>query len=138
MATLQYQRIQTYLEKLKLATMIDRLDTISEQTAKDQGSYLDFLEALLDAEVTTRSEKNVALKMRMARFPYHKSLDDFDFSFQRSIDGIRLHGHSGQQQVARPPTFLLGCPDFFASNGLDRFDSGLTTFAAFGDALHAF
>lgn len=86
MDTLQYQRICAHLEKLKLATMIDRLDTISEQTSKDQGSYLDFLEGLLDAEVTTRSEKNVALKLRLARFPYHKSLDDFDFSFQRSID----------------------------------------------------
>jgi DNA replication protein DnaC len=84
--SLQYQRIQSHLEKLHLATIAERLDTISEQTSRAQGSYLDFLEGLLDAEVSTRTEKNVALKLRLARFPYQKHLEDFDFSFQRSID----------------------------------------------------
>lgn len=86
-----YERIQTHLEKLRLPRIGEVLDTVAEQAAKAEWTYLDFLDRLLSAEAEAKYEKGVAMRIRMARFPFQKTLEQFDFSFQPSVDQRKIN-----------------------------------------------
>jgi DNA replication protein DnaC len=49
-------------------------------------SYSDFLEQVLTEEVEAKTSRNVAMRTAMARFPFVKPLESFDFAYQPSID----------------------------------------------------
>jgi len=51
------------------------LDRIIEEAAKANLSYLEFLDRLLEAEVTGFKERRVEQRIRLARFPYLKTID---------------------------------------------------------------
>jgi len=84
--SLAYERVQAHLERLKLKRVAELLDPIAEQATQEKLSYVDFLDRLLEAESVGRAERRLLAKTRLAHFPFIKSLADFDFSFQPSID----------------------------------------------------
>ncbi len=65
--------------------MLD-LPTVLEQAAKPERSYTDFLEDLLSREIHAKGAKYLAMRLAMARFPFQKTLESFEFKFQPSID----------------------------------------------------
>lgn len=78
--------IKTKLRDFKLsgiyANLEDRLSLAKERSL----SYTDFLELLLDDEETSRRTNGYRKRYAKAKFPAHKTLEDFDFNFQPSID----------------------------------------------------
>src|SRR5919205_589164 len=82
----QLTRLQEHLTKLKLVTIQARLETLLQEAGAQEVTYADFLDRLLAEEVAAKSEKYVAMRTVMARFPYRKTLESFDFSFQPSLD----------------------------------------------------
>lgn len=61
------------------------------ETAATQGmTYVDFLLRLLEAEQQARYERYLAARMKLANFPFRKTLADFDFSFQPSLDECQI------------------------------------------------
>src|SRR3972149_6622786 len=83
---LSYERMHLNLKKLRLVTMSEVVDSSLEEAAAEESSYLEFVDRLLDAEVTTRQERTCETKVKMAGFPQRKTIDSFDFSFQPSVD----------------------------------------------------
>ena len=56
------------------------------ETARDQSwDYLEFLAKLLSEEVASRETHGGENRVKAARFPQTKTLDDFDFTHQRSV-----------------------------------------------------
>ncbi len=86
MSTGAYPRVQTQLARLKLTTMAERLDGIAEEAAKHDWTYLDFLDQLLETEMAARFERDVAMKTKLAHFPFVKTLEQFEFAFQPAIN----------------------------------------------------
>ena len=86
MDALTYARVQEHLGKLKLDRMAAVLDRLAEDAAKDDLPYLTFLDRLLEEEVTTRLARSVEMRTKLARFPFLKTLADFDFRFQPAVD----------------------------------------------------
>lgn len=84
--SITYERVHAHLDRLKLKRVADLLDPIAEQATKEKLSYLDFLDRLLEAEAVGRAERRLLAKTRLAHFPFIKTLADFDFAFQPSID----------------------------------------------------
>jgi DNA replication protein DnaC len=84
--SLTYEKVVAHLDRLKLKRVAELLDPVSEQASKESLSYIDFLARLLEAEASSRAERRLLAKTRLAHFPFHKTLADFDFSFQPSID----------------------------------------------------
>jgi DNA replication protein DnaC len=80
------ERVRAGLERLRLSGMVQALGRVCEGASRDSVSYLEFLDRLLEAEQSTRYERNVEVKTRLARLPYHKTMADFDYSFQPSVD----------------------------------------------------
>jgi DNA replication protein DnaC len=62
------------------------LPASTEWAAAKQATYVEFLSRLLDAEVEERYNRYLHTRLSLAHFPYQKTLADFDFRFQPSID----------------------------------------------------
>ena len=61
------------------------LPKLAERARAEEWSYERFAEALLFAEVASRESSGGELRIRAARFPARKTLEEFDFSFARSL-----------------------------------------------------
>ncbi len=86
MSTPQLQRLHGHCHRLRLYRVEAELTTLLEQAAKRDLGYADFLDELLALEVRAKAEKHLAMRTAIARFPFHKTLESFDFKFQPSID----------------------------------------------------
>lgn len=84
------ERVRLELERLRLTRMAEVLDRLCEEASRGEVSYLDFLDQLLQEEQGARYERNVAMKTKLAHLPYHKTMADFDYGFQPSVDKKQL------------------------------------------------
>ncbi len=84
--TAQVERIQEQLQRLRLIRLAAELPALLQDASKKDLAYSDFLEEVLSREIAAKHERLTTMKTAMARFPFQKSLDSFDFKFQPSID----------------------------------------------------
>lgn len=107
MSAVVYERVQSALTRLKLPRMLRSLDALAETAAGQQWTYLEFLDQLLAAEITGRYEREVELKIKLAHFPGVKTLDEFDFSFQPSVNERQVRELATMRFVAHGENVLL-------------------------------
>ena len=86
MNAVQLERIDENLQRLRLFKSRERLEALLQQAAAEELSYADFLDTVLGEEVQAKTAKNVTMRTNLARFPFIKGLDVFDFAYQPSID----------------------------------------------------
>lgn len=86
MLTAQIERIQEQMQRLRLLRLVDDLPALLQEASKKDLAYSDFLEEVLSREIAAKHERHTAMKTAMARFPFQKTLESFDFKFQPSID----------------------------------------------------
>ena len=55
MSDIAYPRVQTHLARLKLPRMAECLDQLSQEAAKHDWTYLEFLDQMLDAPSASRA-----------------------------------------------------------------------------------
>ena len=79
-------RVEERLLKLRLGALAQRLDAILSQAARGEPTYLDFLDQILTEETEAKQKKRVAMGIQIAHFPTVKTLEEFDFKFQPSVD----------------------------------------------------
>jgi DNA replication protein DnaC len=91
MTTPQLTRIDEHLRRLRLHKLRERLEGLLQEASEQELSYADFLDRVFSEEAASKREKQVTMHTRMARFPYIKTLEAFDFSFQPSIDRKKIH-----------------------------------------------
>ena len=80
------ERLQTALNGLGLKAIEARLEGLLEQASKKEPSYADFLDELLSCEVEARRSRYLRARLQLAHLPFVKNFEQFDFSFQPSID----------------------------------------------------
>ena len=83
------------------------VDAVAEEAAKHEWTYLAFLDRLLDLETRLAYERDVAMKTKLAHFPFLKTLDDFDFSFQPSINERQVRELATMRFLAHGENVLL-------------------------------
>jgi len=86
MASLEYQRLAGHLKSLKMSGLMEIVDEAMVLAAKQDTPYLDFLEGIFSEAVRRREERGLERKLKQASFPAAKTIDDFDFNFQPSLD----------------------------------------------------
>jgi DNA replication protein DnaC len=75
-----------YLSRALKAPRIRETAASLAKRAREEGwDYEAYLAAVLSAEVTSRESHGGENRVRFAHFPQVKTLDDFDFAFQRSV-----------------------------------------------------
>lgn len=83
-------RLHTALATLGLTEADAVLEAHLEQAAKDERAYADVLCELLDREVEARRTRYLRTRTRLAHLPFIKTLEQFDFGFQPSIDARQI------------------------------------------------
>jgi len=74
------------LDRMKMEYLAAQLDSLCEQAGKKDLGYREFLSEALSVEWQGRHYKGVEARLRVSRFPWIKTLEQFDFAFQPSID----------------------------------------------------
>ncbi len=97
--------------QLKAPAAARALPKLAERARSEEWSYERFAEALLATEQSSREAHGGQGRIRAARFPARKTLEEFDFSFQRSVKRQVIE-HLGQLDFlhARDNVILLGPP----------------------------
>jgi DNA replication protein DnaC len=78
--------LKHHLKALKLPTMNAECEKIAQRCAADNADHLAFLLQLCGLELIERERKAAERRLKSARFPAHKLLDEFDFSARPSIN----------------------------------------------------
>ena len=102
----------THLSRaLKAPAAARALPKLVERARTEEWSYERFAEALLSTEISSRESSGGRLRIRAARFPSHKTLEEFDFTFQRSVKKQVIE-HLGQLDFlhGKENVVLLGPP----------------------------
>lgn len=103
--------LDNLLEKLRMEHLEAQIDAVCEQAAQKQLDYKAFLAQALEAEWQGRFQKGIEARLRLARFPWLKTLDQFDFDFQPSLDRRQVRELAGMSFVERAHNvILLGPP----------------------------
>lgn len=82
----QFERLTEHLTRLRLFKSRERMEALLQQAATEELSYADFLERVLGEEVASKTAKNISMRTSLARFPFVKTLEAFDFGYQPSLD----------------------------------------------------
>ncbi len=104
-------QLEGLLEKLKMDHLLPQLDSVCEQASKRDLAYKEFLAEALVVEWTGRHLRGVEGRLKQARLPMVKTIEQFDFSFQPSIDRKVIRELSGLGFVDRAENVVfLGPP----------------------------
>lgn len=87
-----YQRLQKNISDLNLHGIEINLDDYLKKVEKKEISVVGALCELTDIEMTLKEERAVHGCVKVANFPYLKTMDDFDFGFQPSINQEEMRG----------------------------------------------
>ena len=70
---------------LKAPSLLASYGRLAERARAESWSHEEFLAACLEREVASRQTHGGENRVRSARFPAYKTLEDFDFNHQRSV-----------------------------------------------------
>ena len=96
---------------LKAPAAARALPKLADRARAEEWSYERFAEALLSTEHASREAHGGEGRIKAARFPARKTLEEFDFTFQRSVKKTLIQ-HLGQLDflAGRENVVLLGPP----------------------------
>ncbi|HZJ29320.1 MAG TPA: IS21-like element helper ATPase IstB [Solirubrobacterales bacterium] len=96
---------------LKAPAAARALPALAERARTESWSHERFLEAVLSSEVASRESHGGEARIKAARFPARKTLEEFDFTFQRSVKRTVVE-HLGQLDFlhGRENVVMLGPP----------------------------
>jgi len=102
--------LSSKLRKLRLGHAASVLEAHHQGAINEKLGYLEFLERLVDDELQTRDHKGLDKRLRTARFPVLKTLEEFDFAFQPSLDVKLIKALADCEFVAKHQTVLFVGP----------------------------
>jgi DNA replication protein DnaC len=81
-----YQQLRGHLASLKLTAIAEALAPALEQAEQTKPSYTQFLTDLFTIEAQAAEQRALGSRLRLAGFPQTKTLEEFDFDAQPTLD----------------------------------------------------
>jgi DNA replication protein DnaC len=104
-------RIRATAAKLGLPHLAEQLGDYVGRADDAKMGYLDFLDLVLEEEHAVREERRIRHALRVSKMPHHKTLDDYDFSYQPELDARKIRDLATLAFVeAKANAALLGPP----------------------------
>lgn len=104
---LQYDRIANACEQLGLQAIPRSWSSIAQHQMSNEGSYADFIEALLNEEIAAKQERTRATLLKFAGLPQVKTLDDYDFKFASGAPKKQIGELTGLSFIERQENIVL-------------------------------
>ena len=83
---LQDATIAQHCKTLRMPTMAAQFNTLAEQAIREKRTHLGYLDALLTVEIEEREKNTVERRIKEARLPRVKTLEEFDFHQSPLVD----------------------------------------------------
>jgi DNA replication protein DnaC len=84
------ERIRRNASELRLSGIAANPDELIDRAEQAKLGYREFLDLVLESEVGVLEGRRYASRLKLAGLPHHKTLDEFDVSFQPELDPKRL------------------------------------------------
>ena len=79
-------QLETQLQRLHLHHIKSHYQAAATTAAEQQSSYVDYLAWLIEGETTLRDNRSIERRIRNARFPVLKTLEEFQWSWPKKIN----------------------------------------------------
>lgn len=108
---LTYDRLEEHLTRLGLWRVKETMSSTLKTAEAESWGYIQLLDRIFDEEIASREERRIKNALKLAGFPFLKTLDAFDFAFQPSLDRGRIMDLAALGFVAsKDNVVLLGPP----------------------------
>ncbi|MGB5758804.1 MAG: IS21-like element helper ATPase IstB [Acidimicrobiales bacterium] len=81
-----YEQIKADLGYLNLNAAQASFATLAEQARLEDWTHIDYLARLVAEQATADRDRRLAARLRYARFPFRRSIEEFDYDFQPGVD----------------------------------------------------
>ena len=106
-----YSRLKNNLSTMKLNEFAAHLDEYMDVIRSGQKTFEEALLEMTDLELEAKAVRVMQNCVRTAGFPYIKTLDDFDFSFQPTLNKAQICGYSDMRFVDNGENLIfIGSP----------------------------
>lgn len=79
------KELQNHFRQLRLSETSEELPQLLREAEKKSWTYLEFLEAITSFELGKRETKSIERRIKWARFPYIKTLGEFEVDEQKAL-----------------------------------------------------
>ncbi len=90
-AALEAATIRQQCKVLRLPSIAAQCAQLAEQALRERRTHLGYLEALLQTELEDREQRLIERRIREARLPRMKTLEEFDFARTPRISAQQIH-----------------------------------------------
>src|SRR2546425_5596942 len=107
----EHASVRQYCKALRMPVIGANFVRLSEQAIKEQRSHIGYLEALLAMEAEERDRHAIQKRIRDAKLPRLKTLEEFDFNQARQIPAAKIRelADGGYIERAEPVVFMGEC-----------------------------
>jgi DNA replication protein DnaC len=108
-AALEAATIRQQCKVLRLPSIAAQCAQLAEQAVRERRTHLGYLEALLQTELEDREQRLIERRIREARLPRMKTLEEFDFARNPGISAQQIHELAKGDYIAKAePIILIG------------------------------
>src|SRR3954465_8682144 len=111
LAQLQEATIKQHCKLLRMPMISSQFSAVAEQAVREKKSHLGYLEALLTAEIEERERKTIDRRLKEARLPRVKTLEEFDYTQSPLVSAAQMQelAAGGYIERAEPVLFIGEC-----------------------------
>ena len=104
---MEHDHLIAMLNRLKLTAIRDQLDSLVDEAARRELTIREALSLFCEREIARKDERRIEMSIGLARFPFVRDLDGFDFAAQPSIDKRQIRELTGGRFIANAEAVLL-------------------------------
>jgi len=101
------QTIDSYCKELKLPTTQEQYHTLATTAAKENWTYTQFLNEILQTEVTSRLNNSKKMLTKFAGFPAIKTLEEFDYEFTVGVNSKQINELASLEFIKKNENIIL-------------------------------
>jgi DNA replication protein DnaC len=99
--------LKHHLKALRMPTMHAECEKVAARCAKDNVDHLGFLLQLIELELIDRERRAAQRRLKAAKFPNYKTLEDFDFEAQPSLNRVLIAELTRCEYIERREAVIL-------------------------------
>ena len=117
-----YNKLLNNLDTLKLYKMKENIDIYIELINKQEKNVVDSFYELTKLEIDVMIEKKAKHSIQFAGFPYYKTFEDFDFSFQPSLNKEEILDFKNLRFIEKAENILfVGSPRSWKDTFINKY-----------------
>jgi DNA replication protein DnaC len=107
---MEHDHLIAMLNRLKLTAIRDQLDSLIDEAGRRELTIREALSLFCEREIARKDERRIEMSIGLARFPFVRDLDGFDFAAQPSLDKKQIREIATGRFIANAEAVMLLVP----------------------------